>query len=424
VRPLPVLATLLAGLAFASAASADPPLEPGIWISRAEISQLPEHGPAWDQLRTLANEPTGKPDLSNQDSEADIHVLAAALVYARTGDEQLRSKAAGGVMGAIGTERGGRTLALARGLLAYVVAADLIDLRAYDPQGAQEFASWLAAVRDEKLEPASNPTLVATHELRPNNWGTHAGASRIAADIYLGDRRDLARAAAVFKGWLGDRAVYSGFRYGEDLSWQANPDAPVGVDPPGATKEGESIDGALPDDMRRGCSLRFPPCPTLYPWEAMEGAVVQAELLTRQGYDAWNWGDQALRRAAAFLFALHSGYGDSDWGAPSGHGWVPWLLNARYGTHFPVTTPAQPGKGMGFTDWTAAAGCQTGDCTAPHGALREVAPVAARPVPSRSRSGDSGAPPLAAVAAGIVLILAVSVGLLARRSHWARSGVR
>ena len=406
-----------------AAAPADPPLEPGVWLSRAEISQLPEHGPAWDQLRRLADEPTGQPDLSNQDSEADIHVLAAALVYARTGDEQLRAKAAAGVLDAIGTERGGRTLALARGLLAYVVAADLIDLRAYDRDGAQRFASWLAGVRTEKLEPASNPTLVATHELRPNNWGTHAGASRIAADIYLGDRRDLARAAAVFKGWLGDRAVYSGFRYGEDLSWQANPDAPAGVDPAGAVKDGQSIDGALPDDMRRGCSLRVPPCPTLYPWEAMQGAVAQAELLSRQGYDAWNWGNQALRRAAAFLFALHSRYGEADWGAPSGHAWVPWLLNARYGTHFPETLPAQPGKGMGFTDWTAADGCGSGDCTTPRGELRGVAPVAARPVPGHSGSGGSGKAPLGAAIAGVALIVLISVGLLVR-SHRTRSAVR
>jgi hypothetical protein len=417
-------AVVAAGLCLAAAttAAADPPLRPGIWLSRAEIQQLPEQGPGWDQLKRLAEGPTGQPDLSNQDSDADVRVLAAALVYARTGDQRLRSKAAAGVLAAIGTERGGRTLALARGLVAYVVAADLIDLRSYDPAAARRFASWLAAVRNEELQPASNPTLVVTHELRPNNWGTHAGASRIAADIYLRDRRDLARAAAVFKGWLGDRATYHGFHYGEDLSWQANPDAPVGVDPPGAARDGQSLDGALPDDMRRGCSMRFPPCPTLYPWEAMEGAVVQAELLTRQGYDAWNWGDQALRRAATFLFKLHSRYGASDWGAPAGHAWVPWLLNARYGTQFPVRSPAQPGKGMGFTDWTAAAGCTAGDCTRPRGTPRQVAPVVARPAPGHSGSAGSS-PPLGAAAAGVALVLLVGLGLLAR-GHRARSGVR
>jgi hypothetical protein len=281
---------------------------PGIWISPTEIHRLPERGAAWGQLVELANEPMGHADLSDQNSAHDVRVLAAALVYARTGEERLRRKAIAGVMDAIGTEEGGRTLALARGLVAYVIAADLVDLRR-DGARARVFAQWLAKVRNERLEPESRPTLVLTHERAPNNWGTHAGASRIAADVYLGDRRDLARAASVFKGYLGDRRVYRGFAFGDDASWQARSGAPVGVNPAGAMKDGQWIDGALPDDMRRGCSLRFPPCPTLYPWEAMQGAVVQAELVSRQGYDAWNWGHQALRRAAAFLFSLQRRYG-------------------------------------------------------------------------------------------------------------------
>jgi capsular polysaccharide biosynthesis protein len=413
-------ALTLAGMLVAAAAPAPAAaLEPAMWLSRAEILRLPEQGPAWDQLQEVANEPLGQADLSDQDSSHDIHVLAAALVYARTGEERLRAKAAAGVMGAIGTERGGRTLALARGLVSYAVAADLIDLAAYDPGKAGVFRGWLADVRREELAPADNPTLIATHELRPNNWGTHAGASRIAADIYLGDQGDLARAAAVFAGWLGDRATYSGFRYGEDLSWQANADEPVGVNPPGATRDGESIDGALPDDMRRGCSLRFPPCPTQYPWEAMQGAVVQAELLSRQGYDAWNWGNQALRRAATFLFSLYRRYGAEEWGAPAGDAWVPWLLNARYGTDFPARTPAPPGKGMGFTDWSA--NCPAAPCTAPRGPRRAVAPIAAAPSPGAPAGRDAGrATPGAVAAAAGVLGLLCLLAFLRLRGAWHR----
>lgn len=401
-------AAVVSAFAAPAAAPAADQWTPGIWLTRSDVMRLPMQGPAWAQLRQFADKPIHRPNLSNQDSNADVKVLAAALVYARTGDERLRSKVADALMKVIGTERGGRTLALARGLVSYVVAADLIKLQRYDSRRARAFRNWLARVRNEPLEPHDYPTLVATHELRPNNWGTHAGASRIAADIYLHDSNDLARAAAVFKGWLGDRAAYAGFRYGEDLSWQADPSAPVGVNPPGATRDGNSIDGALPDDMRRGCSLRFPPCPTLYAWEAMQGAVVQAELLARQGYDAWNWNDQALRRAATFLFDLHAKYGDKDWAAPSGHAWIPWLLNARYGTQFPTELPAPPGKGMGFTDWTDAGGCPSGDCTQPHGGPRQVVPVAApRPLPTRSKSDDDAVPPLAFVAAGLALVAVV-----------------
>jgi hypothetical protein len=386
-----VLAVIAPSVAPGASAAADR-LEPGIWLTHDEVARLPMHGPSWDRLLLTADEKLGRADLSDQDSEHDVRVLAAALVYARTGEKRFRRKAAAGIMEAIGTEHDGRTLALARGLVSYVVAADLIDMRANDPDQERVFARWLDEVRNERLKPESRPTLVLTHEWAPNNWGAHAGASRIAADIYLGDSADLARAAAVFKGYVGDRAVYSGFNYGDDLSWQADEQAPVGIDPPGASKDGIALDGVLPDDMRRGCPLRDPPCPTLYPWEAMQGLVVQAELLSRQGYDAWDWGDQALRRAATYLFALHDREGHEDWGAPGGDQWIPWLLNARYGTDFPTTKPARPGKGMGFTDWTVAARpeCADGPCTEPRGELRTVAPIAARTeAPGNDRAGGN-----------------------------------
>jgi hypothetical protein len=404
-RWLALAATALTLALGATSAAAAPPLRSGIWLSRAEIKRLPERGAAWAQLVQVANEPMGHADLSNQNSDNDVHVLAAALVYARTGQERFYRKAAAGVMGAIGTERGGRTLSLARGLVSYVVAADLIDLRGREPDRADVFRRWLTAVRRERLKPDSRPTLVDTHELAPNNWGAHAGASRIAADIYLGDQRDLARAAAVFKGWLGDRGAYHGFRYGRDRSWQQDPQAPVGVNPPRAVKNGEQIGGAIPDDMRRGCPLRFPPCPTLYPWEAMQGAVVQAEMLSRQGYDAWSWGHQALRRAAGFLFALHRRYGDEDWGAPRGDAWIPWLLNARYGTKFPTVLPAEPGKGMGFTDWSAgaAAACRRPPCATVRGPHRAVVPVPSDSRPRGRHDDDKETVVLAVVAAGAAM---------------------
>jgi hypothetical protein len=417
------LVVAAATLAVAAAPAAAQRPAHGVWLSASEVRALPESGAAWAQVKELADEPMGHADLSNQDSDHDIHVLAAALAWARTGDERYRRKVAAGVSDAVGTEHGGRTLALARGLVSYVVAADLIDLRHYDRDKDQRFRTWLAQVRTEELKPADNPTLVATHELRPNNWGTHAGASRIAADVYLGDRRDLARAASVFKGWLGDRRVYHGFRFG-DSSWQADPKAPVGVNPRGAVKDGQSIDGALPDDMRRGCGLRFPPCPTLYPWEAMQGAVVQAELLSRQGYDAWNWGDQALRRAAVFLYRLAARYGAAEWAAPEGDSWIPWLLNARYGTRFPVSAPAEPGKGMGFTDWTAARRCATDRCARPRGPRRTALPVAAREGGSGGGGRDADWPALAALGAVALVVAAALHRTRAGRRRPVRDGRR
>ena len=137
-------------------------------------------------------------------------------------------------------------------------------------------------------------------------------ASPIA--VYLDDEQDIARAAKVMKGWLGDRSSYPGipgphygpedagrgFHFGgseEDLSWQADPSRPRGVNPKGAEKEGHSIDGALPDDMRRGGSFTWPPEHTQYPREALSGYVPLAELLHRQGYDVYAWQNKALLRA-------------------------------------------------------------------------------------------------------------------------------
>jgi hypothetical protein len=179
-----------------------------------------------------------------------------------------------------------------------------------------------------------------------------AGASRIAAGLYLGDTVDVARAATVLRGYLGDRGAYAGFKFGE-LSWQADPLAPVGVNPPGATRSGLDIGGALPDDMRRGCAFTVAPCHTGYAWEALQGVLVQAELLSRHGYPAFAWGDSAVLRAALFLRRLDMLYGD--WWAVGDDTWQAWLLNHAYGTALPATTPARHGKVLGWTDWVYGA---------------------------------------------------------------------
>jgi hypothetical protein len=112
-------------------------------------------------------------------------------------------------------------------------------------------------------------------------------------------------------------------------------------------RDGHSIDGVLPDDMRRGGGFQWPPKETGYPWEALQGAVVQAEILYRAGFDTWEWEDRALLRAAEFLYRV-------GWTPKGDDQWIPWLINSRYGTTFPAQYPARFGKTMGWTDWTHA----------------------------------------------------------------------
>src|SRR5213596_2725594 len=224
--PASAFAYRLAAIALGLAISATPAAaaSKGIWISRDEIMSLPMCGPAWAALKKQADLPAGTPLLSNQDQNNNVYVLAKALVYVRTGIASYRDSVVKACMAAIGTEVGGRTLALGRELEAYVVAADLVGL---DPADDLKFRAWLRLTLTEVLD---GNTLQSTHEVRPNNWGTHAGDSRAAVAAYLGDSVELARCAKVFKGWLGDRASYAGFSFG-DLSWQADSTHPVGVNP-------------------------------------------------------------------------------------------------------------------------------------------------------------------------------------------------
>lgn len=317
-----------------------------MWLTPAEAESLPLTGTAWNAVKAAADGSLGTANISDQNSSHDVNTLAVALVYARTGTASYRAKAAGAIAAAIGTEAGGRTLALARNLTPYVLAADLIDLPAYDAALDARFRTWLSGVRRANL---SGMTLVSTHERRANNWGTNAGASRIAADIYLRDTADLAAAVRVYRGWLGDRALYAGFDFG-DLSWQADASKPVGINPKGATRNGYNIDGVLPDDQRRAGGFTWPAPKENYVWGALGPALVTGELLRRAGYaDVTSWSDSALRRSLDWL------HGVNGFPASGDDSWVPWLANRLLGTSYPAKSGTK-GKPMAWTDWTHGGG--------------------------------------------------------------------
>lgn len=349
-RYVQILLAALALLTVLAPAGHSQPPEPtakvqdGIWISSAEIAALPDTGPAWERLKKTADEPLGKPDLKNQDDDSNIRILARALVFARTGIEHYRLEALEGILAAVGTEQGGRTLALGRNLAALVISAELLSL----PDAADaRFRAWLIDIQNADLE---GKTLRTTHEVRPNNWGTLAGASRVAVARYLKNDKELARCAQVFKGWLGDRNSYAGFVYKNSDWWQADQGRPVGINPAGAMRQGHLIDGVLPDDQRRSGPFAWPPPHENYVYSALQGVLTQAVILSRAGYDVWNWEDRAILRAFNWL-NLAAGYpadGDDEW--------LPHLVNHAYGTDFTAPVPAKPGKIMGFSDWTHGPG--------------------------------------------------------------------
>ena len=346
-----VLASLaLAALSCAGGVSAVPGTaahdgrerEEGIWISRAEISLLPMEGPAWNSLRKVADQSLGTPMIREHDDNVDVQVLAKALVYVRTENDRYKQEVVKAIGEAMGSEIGGDVLALGRNLPGYVIAADLVGL---PPALERSFRAWLANVRMAELD---GKTLIGVHERRPNNWGTHAGGARAVVARYLEDWDDLDRVAQIFKGWLGDRSSYAGFEYGE-LSWQFDPDRPVGINPEGATKNGHSIDGVLPDDQRRGGSFFWPPPHVNYVYEALQGVLLQAAVLHRAGYDCWAWENRAILRAFRWLEEV-AGYP-----ATGDDTWQPHMINSVYEFQDWLTAPvpSRPGKNVGWTDWTA-----------------------------------------------------------------------
>jgi len=336
-----VLGSMAIAIGQAQTAAFAPASRPGIWISSDELSRLPTTGPAWEALLTQARKPIRMPDLADQNDPENVRVLARALVFARTGEPKFRSEVVRALEDVQGTEDRASALAISRELMAYVLSADLIGL-----EGAEraQFEHWLRSFRDRQFKGRS---IRSTHEDRPNNWGTHAGATRIAIAIYLGEDEEITRAAHVFRGWLGDAEGWQGFEFG-DVDWQATSLRPYAVNPPGSMLRGHSVDGVLPDDQRRGGGFEWPPPKENYVYEALQGAVAQAVLLERQGYPTWEWGDRGIERAFDWLHA------EADFPAVGDDTWLPHIVNRAYGRDFPAPIPTQPGKGMGFAEWTHA----------------------------------------------------------------------
>ncbi|OGG07927.1 hypothetical protein A3D05_00030 [Candidatus Gottesmanbacteria bacterium RIFCSPHIGHO2_02_FULL_40_24] len=326
------------------------PSSDGMWLSSKEIASLPTSGTAWNAVLSAANSSVSTPNLNQRDND-NTNTYAKALIYARTGNTKYRDEVRQILSKVMGTEKSANdVLAVLRNTYAYVIAADLINLKNFDPSFNSTFTGWLSKLRTNTSGGSCNH-IIECHEKRPNNWGANAAASRIAIDLYINDKTDLTKAAAIHKGWMGDRSSYSSFTYG-DLSWQCDPGKPVGINPKGCTKSGFTIDGVLPDDQRRaGGFTNNPPCEN-YVWGALQGATVATQLLQRAGYPAWDWQDKAILRAAQWLHS--SQVKGTNWCAASGDdAWVPFLINKVYGTSFPGD-PASVGKGLGFTGWTHA----------------------------------------------------------------------
>lgn len=310
-----------------------------IWFSPQQIAALPMQGDAWDKLRQKAAMSIGKPDLSDQDDPANIILLAKTLVFVRTGESSYEKEIIQACLDAIDTENGGRTLAFARELATYLIAAQYVN---FNPEDKARFDAWVVRALDKELD---GRTLRSTHEQRPNNWGTHAGASRLARAIYLQDEAELKAVADIFKTWTGEQSLHKKFKFRKVELWQADPEKPLAITPKGAIKNGHNIDGVLPDEQRRAGAFSWPPAQENYVYEGLQGALAQAIFLYNAGYDVFSWGDKALLRAFKWL------HEQADYPARGDDTWQPHVINHFYGSAFPAPVPSRPGKTLGYTDW-------------------------------------------------------------------------
>lgn len=326
----------------------------GIWLSQAQVDKLSlEPSPELSVVLAYANAKAVTPSIKDQESMTNVTYLAKALMFARTKDDKYGLQVVDAIryLTENPIEAGSRALALGRELPAYVIAADLSNLKALNPALHTKFSEKLFYLL-HTFETVQGPaSLAESSEKRPNNWGAHALAARIAIDMYLEDTADLAFTSELFRGYLGDRSAYAGFKFGDDLSWQADPKTPVSINPVGAklkTPDGveHDVDGAQPEELRRKGSFTWPiPTDNTYPWEALQGLVVGATMLKRAGYAAFDWSDSAILRAVAFLLR-------NNWPPSGDDRWQAYLINRAYGTNLVEDPKATPGKNMAFTQWT------------------------------------------------------------------------
>jgi hypothetical protein len=317
-----------------------------VWISISELQHRPMSGAAWERVVSAAEGAGTGANVSDQDSGHDQDTLAAAIYAARTG--QGRDRAIAALQSAIGTEQGGRWLAVGRNLTAYIISADLLGIR------SGPIFNWLASFRTMRLEHDNTGKPITFRQAAwssGSNASSQEGAAYVALAVYLGDREMLGWSWNAFRRYAGDRTSPHHLTSNSD-AWQQVPADPVGIQNAGATKSGCSIDGAISNDMSRGSEDVCDPGYTQYPWVGLEGAVPAAMILSRAGYPAWDVSSQALRRAAVYLMQLRQQSGNAEWYDGSRAPEIKHLLNRQYGLGYPVSYPVGAGRTVGFTDFT------------------------------------------------------------------------
>jgi hypothetical protein len=158
----------------------------GIWTSSQELAKIAMEGPAWEAVLGRAQEDISNPDLADQDDHTGEYALAKAIVFARTGEGRYREEVVGSIESLVAKGHpGGRTLAWARNISGFVLAADLISYR------TSAFEDYLRHLAFDWKGSQLNRALHEMMLYMPNNWGKFAMQSLTAIYWYLQDFENL-----------------------------------------------------------------------------------------------------------------------------------------------------------------------------------------------------------------------------------------
>ena len=360
---------------------------------------------AWANIQTWSNKWNSldldeNPNINGVTNDHDVIALACALRWRGEGDAvgsiwrtRCRNEISEAVLATYNTIDES-ALHPAKNLVSYVLAANTIELSSLDSTLDGQFRDWIVTVAEVVQWDLDIPTppdvgnFEVYHENRPNNIGALCGAARIVVDMYLGGTTHgnlhLVDGKRVYRGFLGDENSYDGFVFDNvDVSWALDIMDPVPLNPEG-TKVGDAglmltrdVGGALIDDMRRTdnpqqCISNEPDNTfdddwqliyTGYPWESLQGLVMQAYLLDRCGWSSFTWQTNAIERTHQWLYEVYDFPAEDannaivcqSGGSSSDDTWVPHIVEAIYNPGY--LTPStlvfggKPGKNCGFADW-------------------------------------------------------------------------
>lgn len=362
--PVPPTATPVVVLPTATPTTVPQGITRAVWVDKAALMSYPTSGSAWDGVAKVANAGTSRGvDVSNQDETQDNVVLAMALVGVRTNNQAMIDKAKAALTASINTEATGsdsrhRWLAVGRNVGNLVIAADVLEIRSgpiYD---------WLAAFKTRKLADDNSGVQKTLQEVALQS-GSNASMQEAfvlaAVAAYTNDKPLLDNVWIRFRRYLGDTTspwTLQSNQFGD--GWQnVNTDQMrVGILPAGSVKNGLVTDGAVANDSGR--SNPTPKVPltynsdSLYPWVGLNGAFSAATVFQRQGYPAYAFQDQALKRATVRIMEWKKAFG-SDWWQVAKKEDAKWFAHIAYNLpleEYPISLPVGPHDLVGFNDWT------------------------------------------------------------------------